>query len=171
MPPLTRQRTLESVLSWWSDSNPGGATINLHAAAKPLMKLMYHRQALGFVKRNRGVALSAETLEIYWSYVSWKYISSSTKIAILKELAIRAASEEDVHVLIHSNMVYTILEFFRSTSSLYHFGLRWESGMILRNLARHSKSTSAAVIEPLVALLRRVGSLFIVSCSLSSLSQ
>ncbi|KAJ7494023.1 hypothetical protein FB451DRAFT_1551268, partial [Mycena latifolia] len=69
MPFLTRQRTLESVLSWWSDSNPPGPTINLHAAAKPLMKLMYDRQALAFVKRNRGVTLSRETVEIYWSYV------------------------------------------------------------------------------------------------------
>ncbi|KAJ7494174.1 hypothetical protein FB451DRAFT_1551334 [Mycena latifolia] len=69
MPPLTRQQTFQSILSWWSDSNAPGATINLHAAAKPLMKLMYHRQALGFVKRNNAIPLSPETVEIYSSYL------------------------------------------------------------------------------------------------------
>jgi hypothetical protein len=70
MPPLTRQETRTSIYSWWSDSNPllKGPTINLHAAAKPLMKRMYHRQALEFIKKNRGHPLSATTLEIYASY-------------------------------------------------------------------------------------------------------
>jgi hypothetical protein len=67
MPPLTRQDT---VLSWWSDSNPllRGPTINLHAVAKPLMRWMYHRQALELLKRNQGSPLLTETLEIYSSY-------------------------------------------------------------------------------------------------------
>ncbi|KAJ7494019.1 hypothetical protein FB451DRAFT_1551265 [Mycena latifolia] len=64
MPPFTRQQTWQSVRSWWSDSNPAGATIDLHAATKPLMKLMYHRQALRFVKRNRDVPLTPETGDI-----------------------------------------------------------------------------------------------------------
>ncbi|KAJ7494041.1 hypothetical protein FB451DRAFT_450751 [Mycena latifolia] len=153
MPPLTRQRTLESVLSWWSDSNPSGATINLHAVTKPLMMLMYHRQALGFVKRNHGLPLSPETLEIYWSYLSWKYVSTSTKLAILEELKTRAGSEEDAHVLIHSNTVYKILHLLRS-SPLMHSWLNWPSAAILSNVASHSKSISSAVIDPLVALLR-----------------
>ncbi|KAJ7232582.1 hypothetical protein C8J57DRAFT_1578934 [Mycena rebaudengoi] len=52
MPPLARQRTLESLRSWWSDRNPNlrGPTINIHAAVKPLMKFMYDRQALEFIK-------------------------------------------------------------------------------------------------------------------------
>ncbi|KAJ7477386.1 armadillo-type protein [Mycena latifolia] len=154
MPPLTRQPTLESVLSWWSDSNPPRATINLHAAAKPLMKLMYHRQALGFVKRNNGVPLSAETLEIYWSYVSWKYVSTLTKNTILEELETRAASEEDAHMLIYSNTVDKIVQLRRPSSVDMGWQVRHRSAAILRNLASHSNSTSAAVIEPLVALLR-----------------
>ncbi|KAJ7494116.1 armadillo-type protein [Mycena latifolia] len=137
MPPLTRQRTLESILSWWSDSNHPGPTLNLHAAAKPVMKLMYDRQALTFVKRNRGVALSRETVEIYWSYVSWKYVPSSTKIAIVKELKSRAQSEEDARVLIHSNMVYKILQFLRSSSCDMDGWLIWDLEEILWILARH----------------------------------
>ncbi|KAJ7494163.1 armadillo-type protein [Mycena latifolia] len=154
MPPLTRQRTLESVLSWWSDSNPSGVTINLHAVTKPLMRLMYHRQALGFMKSNNGLPLTPETLEIYWSYMSWKYVSTSTKLVILEELKTRARSEEDARVLINSNMVYRILEFLRSTSYFGKLDLRSKSEAILRILAHHIKSISVAVSEPLVALLR-----------------
>ncbi|KAJ7494113.1 armadillo-type protein [Mycena latifolia] len=170
MPPLTRQRTLESVLSWWSDSNPSGATINLHAATKPLMKLMYHRQALGFVKRNRGLPMSLETLEIYWSYLSygffslvdfaanllprWKYVSTSTKLAILEELITRARSEEDARVLIHSNIVNKLVQLQQSLPVWKPYRLLGMAAGILWQLASHSKSTSAAVNEPLVALLR-----------------
>ncbi|KAJ7494188.1 armadillo-type protein [Mycena latifolia] len=154
MPRLTRQRTLESVLSWWSDSNAPGATINLHAAAKPLMKLMYHRQALDFMKRNNAVPLTPETLEIYLSYLSWKYVSTSTKLTILVELATRAGSKEDVLVLIHSDTIYTIIQLLQSASYDIHSKLIGPSAAILRNVASHSKSTNAAVIELLVALLR-----------------
>ncbi|KAJ7494053.1 armadillo-type protein [Mycena latifolia] len=154
MPPLTRQRTLESVLSWWSDSNPAGATINLHAAAKPLMKLMYDRQALAFMKRNRGVALSQETVEIYWSYVAWKYVSASTKLAILEDLKIRAGSKEDVRVLIYSNVVDKILQLLRSSSKDMRWRIIRDLGGFLGGLASHSKSIGAAVIEIVVALLR-----------------
>jgi hypothetical protein len=70
MPPMTRQDTRTSVFSWWSDSNPllKGPTINLHAMAKPLMKRMYHRQALEFIRKNEGRPLSMATLETYSSY-------------------------------------------------------------------------------------------------------
>ncbi|KAJ7494099.1 armadillo-type protein [Mycena latifolia] len=153
MPPLTRQQTFQSIISWWSDSNPPGPTINLHAAAKPLMRLMYHRQALGFVKRNRGVPLSPETLEIYWSYVSWKYVSTSTKIAILEELAIRVASEEDARMLIHSNAVQQILQLLQSSPFVRSWLMH-----ILRHLAYHREfMTAQAVSELLMALLWRVG--------------
>jgi hypothetical protein len=74
MPPLTRQDTLASVRSWWSDSNSllrYGPTINLHAAAKPLIKLMYHRQAKELIRKNGDSELSTEMLETYWSYLPY----------------------------------------------------------------------------------------------------
>ncbi|KAJ7494017.1 hypothetical protein FB451DRAFT_1360618, partial [Mycena latifolia] len=156
MPPFTRQQTIHSVHSQWSDSNPPGATINLHAVAKPLMRLMYHRQALAFIKRNDGVPLTPVTLEIYWSYVSWKYVSTSTKLAVLAELRARAGSKEDARLLIYSNMVDTILQFLQSRrypGNFMHWQLIWESQAILVSLTRHNKSTCAAVVEPVVALL------------------
>ncbi|KAJ7494045.1 armadillo-type protein [Mycena latifolia] len=111
-------------------------------------------QASAFVERTRGVPLMSETVEIYSSYLSWKYVSISTKIAILEELATRAGSEDDALVLIHSNMVDTILQLPQSVSYYMRSQLIWRSGAILRNVASHSKSSSAAVIEPLMALLR-----------------
>ncbi|KAJ7753650.1 armadillo-type protein [Mycena maculata] len=66
MHPLNRGETRTSILSWWSDRNPGlqGPTMNLHAAAKPLMRLMYHRQALNFIEKNRSAPLSREAAEL-----------------------------------------------------------------------------------------------------------
>ncbi|KAJ7232550.1 hypothetical protein C8J57DRAFT_1578874 [Mycena rebaudengoi] len=86
--PWTKAYTLESLRSWWSDSNPNlrGPTINLHAAAKPLMKFLYDRQALEFIRNNRDILLSAKDAEIYGSYLSCEYISASTKSAILEDL-------------------------------------------------------------------------------------
>ncbi|KAJ6565566.1 armadillo-type protein [Mycena vulgaris] len=95
MAPLTCQRTRESILSWWSDSNPTGPNSNLHAAAKPLIKFLYHRQALDYIAKNRGAPPSKETLEICSSYLACRYISSSTKIRILGELDLRPHCEED----------------------------------------------------------------------------
>ncbi|KAJ7118085.1 hypothetical protein C8R44DRAFT_738041 [Mycena epipterygia] len=71
MPPLTRQRTFQSIHSWWSDRNLPGATLNLHAASKPLMKLLYHRQVLDFIKTNRGTPLSEESLQIFSDYLAY----------------------------------------------------------------------------------------------------
>ncbi|KAJ7277348.1 hypothetical protein C8J57DRAFT_1223098 [Mycena rebaudengoi] len=63
MTSLTRQRTFESLRSWWSDSNLPGPTVNLHAAAKPLLRILYHRQALGIVESN-STGLPSQCVEI-----------------------------------------------------------------------------------------------------------
>ncbi|KAK7033418.1 hypothetical protein R3P38DRAFT_3504365 [Favolaschia claudopus] len=89
MNPLSRQPSRLSVLSWWSNSNPNlenSATINLHAAAKPLMRFLYHRQAITTVRKNSGKPLTSEMLEIYASYLPWDYVSVSTKTMILSVL-------------------------------------------------------------------------------------
>ncbi|KAJ7088103.1 hypothetical protein C8R44DRAFT_444605 [Mycena epipterygia] len=117
MHPLTRQRTLESVLSWWSDRNPPGPTINLHAASKPLMKFLYHRQVLGFIEKNRGTPLSTGILEIYSSYLTFNYVSPSTKTAILRYLGERAfASEDDARALVDSNVWDIFISWWSDTN-------------------------------------------------------
>ncbi|KAJ6472349.1 armadillo-type protein [Mycena vitilis] len=69
MPPFTRQRTLESIHSWWSDSNAVGATVSIHAMAKPLMRMMYHSQANAFIERNQDVSMSNEDVHVYLGYL------------------------------------------------------------------------------------------------------
>ncbi|KAJ7676937.1 hypothetical protein DFH06DRAFT_1317537 [Mycena polygramma] len=86
MQPLARQQSRLSILSWWSDSNQPGATINLHAVAKPLMRFMYHRQALDLIRSNKPGTLSSALLEVYSAYLSCKYVSLATKDAVLREL-------------------------------------------------------------------------------------
>ncbi|KAJ7626819.1 hypothetical protein FB45DRAFT_1029212 [Roridomyces roridus] len=97
MPSLPRTETLRSVVRWWSDSNPlvrAGASINLHAAAKPLMKLLYHRQARRFIEENRYAPLSEELVEIYASYLSSKYVSPRTEAVVLEHLRKRLEATE-----------------------------------------------------------------------------
>ncbi|KAJ7443133.1 armadillo-type protein [Mycena latifolia] len=103
MPPLTRQRTVESIFSWWSDSNPNvGPTNPIHAVAKPLMRPMYHRAASAFIVKHRSDPLSKETMEICSSYLGSKYVSSSTKIVILSELCQRTRDADDSRTMIDS---------------------------------------------------------------------
>ncbi|KAK7057927.1 hypothetical protein R3P38DRAFT_2843688 [Favolaschia claudopus] len=95
----TRPPRPESVHSWWSDSNSIGPTISIHAAAKPLIRLMYHRQVRSFIKRNQETRLSAEHMEICLSYLAYKYISPATKSLILAELDSRVTSHRDVEAV------------------------------------------------------------------------
>ncbi|KAF8196770.1 armadillo-type protein [Mycena galopus ATCC 62051] len=101
MPPLESR---PSIHSWWSDSNPNlrGPTLNLHAAAKPLSRFLYHRQALDIIKKNRGSPLSVATLEILSSYFPWDFVSVSTKTAIMSELANRSTSEVEARAVVDS---------------------------------------------------------------------
>ncbi|KAJ7628267.1 hypothetical protein DFH06DRAFT_1226666 [Mycena polygramma] len=99
MPALTRT---ESIHSWWSDSNSIGATISIHAAAKPLMKLMYHEQVRSFIKRNPDIPLSATTMELCFSYLAFKYISHATKSLLVKELSMRVIFKEEARVVVES---------------------------------------------------------------------
>ncbi|KAJ6585869.1 armadillo-type protein [Mycena capillaripes] len=107
MQPLTDQPSRTSLLSWWSDSNPGlkGPTINIHAMAKPLMRLLYHRQAMQFIKDNAGVPITAAVLEIYSTYLLCKYVSSATQCQILKELGDRARNEIEVSTISNSSVL------------------------------------------------------------------
>ncbi|KAJ6563032.1 armadillo-type protein [Mycena vulgaris] len=117
MPPLTRQRTFESIHSWWSDSNPSGPAFPLHAAAKPFMRWMYHRQAVDFIDKNREIPLSGPTLEICASYLSYKYVSASTKLAILVELNTRVESEGDALTVLNSDVLECLAELVESSNA------------------------------------------------------
>ncbi|KAJ7479235.1 hypothetical protein FB451DRAFT_1172350 [Mycena latifolia] len=159
MHPFTRQPTLDSVRSWWSDRNPPGPNINLHAAAKPLMRVMYHRDALAFIRNTRGTPLSKEAAEIYSSYLSYgvplfKYVSSETKTAILRELCDRVESANDADIVVHSPVLYLV----DGLLQLPETEIRVATCRLVTCLTSH-KSTATAVVgvNPclrLVTLLR-----------------
>jgi hypothetical protein len=71
MQPLTRQGTRESLRSWWSDSNPNlrGPTMNIHTAAKPLIKFMYNWKALELVRNAKATPLVKTEMDIYAGYL------------------------------------------------------------------------------------------------------
>ncbi|KAK7057932.1 hypothetical protein R3P38DRAFT_1190021 [Favolaschia claudopus] len=97
-----RPPTPHSVHSWWSDSNSVGPTISIHAAAKPLLRVLYHRQVQNFIKRHKDISLSTDLMEICLSYLSYKYISPATKSLILKELAARVYAVGDADMIMES---------------------------------------------------------------------
>ncbi|KAJ7880380.1 armadillo-type protein [Mycena olivaceomarginata] len=145
MPPLTRQESRPSIYSWWSDSNPGlqGPTINLHAAAKPLMRLMYYRQALDIIRKNHGSPLTTAILETYTSYFPWDYVSWATKAAILSELADRTVSSEvEARAVVNSPVYSHIAQMLGSPDPR----ARINSCRLLGNLAKF-KSTVPAILE------------------------
>ncbi|KAJ7132579.1 hypothetical protein C8R44DRAFT_731238 [Mycena epipterygia] len=108
--------TLQSIHSDWSRNLPG-PTLDLHAASKPLMKFLYHRAVLDFIKKHRGIPLSREVLEIHSSYLMFKYVSSSTKTAILRELGERAfASEDDARALVDSDILDGFISWWSDTN-------------------------------------------------------
>ncbi|KAJ7276054.1 hypothetical protein C8J57DRAFT_1590368 [Mycena rebaudengoi] len=153
MPPLTRQQTSGSVRSWWSDSNPHlrGPTINLHAAAKPLMKFLYNRQALEFIRTIDSIPLSAKDAEIYGSYLSCEYVSASTKSAILEDLDWRAHYDIDDALVMHSNMFHDILQLLEVPEPIDTKMSKATRG-ILQTLAKR-EATTVATCSSLVALL------------------
>ncbi|KAJ7849195.1 hypothetical protein B0H13DRAFT_2361410 [Mycena leptocephala] len=114
-PPAHRPQTSQSVHSWWSDSRSIGATISIHAVAKPLMRLMYHRQAMNFIRKNLGTPLSAHIMDVYSRYLAYKYISLTTKTAILRDLENRTVFEDDAHLMndslaVQSDLVEALLK-------------------------------------------------------------
>ncbi|KAJ6522655.1 armadillo-type protein [Mycena vulgaris] len=152
---FTRQPTLDSVRSWWSDSNPTGPNINLHALTKPLMKLMYHRQAVDYIAGHRRKPLLRGDVDIYASYLGFKYVSSTTKIAILRELAVRCESWEDNAATVADILSSYPVDFLLESPNAKVQGLTCR---LLECLARQcpnrTASWVASVCKQLASLLR-----------------
>ncbi|KAJ7232496.1 hypothetical protein C8J57DRAFT_1250480 [Mycena rebaudengoi] len=156
-----------------SDSNPSlrGPTINLHAAAKPLMKPLYGRQALALVRHNRDLRLTSMTAKIYGSYLSYlhppiqptprvdllsrcEYVSASTKSTILGDLSLRAQAEYDT--LAEATLLNDIVGMFEAPGSLeWPYSKMFE---IISCLALHESSAVAIaegnILNSLEKLLR-----------------
>ncbi|KAJ7826829.1 armadillo-type protein [Mycena leptocephala] len=150
MPPLTRQRTLDSILSWWSDSNPPGPTINLHAVAKPLIRFMYHQQVLDFIKGIRGAPLSEDTLQLCWDYLAYKYISPVTKKVILSELCRRVDSIEEAHNVVDSVVFRGVMELLQARDATVR---AWTCEILGRVAFHESTATVVLGLRPCVQLV------------------
>ncbi|KAF8196693.1 armadillo-type protein [Mycena galopus ATCC 62051] len=142
--PLARQETRASILSWWSDSNPGlqNPTINIHAAAKPLCRFLYHRQALDLISNNHGSPpqfwISTRRISRDWDYVSW-----ATKATILSELArVARFSEVDAQAVVDSPVLANVPKMLESP----HTRTRSVSCRLLGSLSQHA-STALAILE------------------------
>ncbi|KAJ7652246.1 armadillo-type protein, partial [Mycena rosella] len=172
MPTLTRQGSFGSILSSWSDSNTRGPTISLHAAAKPLMRFMYHRQVLAFIKKNRDTPLSKPIMEIYSSYLAFKHLSPSTKTTILAELDVRIASRADANAVAES-----LLDYAANLLDSPDANVRISTWRVLAELAHHrSTATAVLAVQPyrrLVELLnhKNVEVLETAVCALAYLTQ
>ncbi|KAJ7775409.1 armadillo-type protein [Mycena metata] len=151
MPALTRQRTPQSLHSEWSHSSLG-ATISIHALAKPLMKVMYHRAVLDLIKRQHRIPLSAETMEIYESYLGWKYVAATTKTLIMREICQRARVEPQARVIGDFLVPYDRL--LESTN----IAVRRSTCLTLAELALHSSTRGAVVaVQPCARLVGLLG--------------
>ncbi|KAJ6591293.1 armadillo-type protein [Mycena vulgaris] len=154
--PLARQQSRGSTSSWWSDSNPGlqGPTINLHAAAKPLMKIMYHRQALGLMKTNNSKQLSRETADIYSTYLLCKYVSTATKVTVLKGLQRKAGEESNACTVVDSGVLHCVPELLKSPDSAVRGQICWLLGRLAYYEATLPKILVLNPCTQLVSLLR-----------------
>ncbi|KAJ7643448.1 armadillo-type protein [Mycena polygramma] len=158
MPPLHRCPTKQSILSWWSDNNPPGATIPLHTLAKPLMKLLYHQQALALL--DKDFSLSKERVELLMSYVRFKYVSVSTKLQILRYLSVRAEVLLDARAVLDGEGIAVDL-----LSSMQDGRILRETCSVLAHICSHS------ALVPLVADLKPIPSLVLLLRSMDEVVQ
>ncbi|KAJ7641917.1 hypothetical protein FB45DRAFT_363360 [Roridomyces roridus] len=137
-----------SLVSWWSDSNPGlnGPTINLHTLTKPLQRFMYHRQALGYIKAGTTVPLTEATLDVYFSYLQCKYVATRTKVKILTNLHALTLFELEEGLengILRSSFFAKIPQLLGSSNP----DIRRETAKLIAVLARREAS-----VGPIVAL-------------------
>ncbi|KAJ7270393.1 armadillo-type protein [Mycena rebaudengoi] len=66
------------------------------------MKLMYDWEARRFMKKDRRIPLSKTSIEIYLSYLEYKYVGASTKTKVLEYIAKKDISDDDAHQVANS---------------------------------------------------------------------
>ncbi|KAK6974889.1 hypothetical protein R3P38DRAFT_577576 [Favolaschia claudopus] len=102
---LRYQQSTTSLLSYWSDNMSIGPNLPLHTLSKPAMRFLYRLQVRKFIKANEDHPLSEEIMEVFDSYLGYKYISSATKRMILRHLYSRLQSLEVEECLSTMEMV------------------------------------------------------------------
>ncbi|KAF7288898.1 hypothetical protein MIND_01405800 [Mycena indigotica] len=95
MPPLARSATIPSIHSNWSAAG-GGASINIHAIAKPLMRFMYDREVKKLIAAHGDHDLTRDMLDAFLSYLGSPQVTSPTKTLIVQELIRRLGWHDSV---------------------------------------------------------------------------
>ncbi|KAK6971722.1 hypothetical protein R3P38DRAFT_714554 [Favolaschia claudopus] len=103
---LRFQESPPSLLSYWSDNMSVGPNLPLHTLSKPAIRYLYRSQVRNFIKTNENNPLSEEMMEIFESYLSYKYISSATKCMIVDHLCRRLELLEVHRCLSTMEMVF-----------------------------------------------------------------
>jgi hypothetical protein len=133
---------------------------------------MHHRKALSIIKKNRNTPLSGTSMDIYSSYLAYrypwpliaihmtdapcryKYLRSSTKTAILHDLDRRAVLEQDARAVVGSLASEDVAELLESSNA----PLRSAAWKFLGELAHHESSVEAVLrvypCERIVAFLK-----------------
>ncbi|KAJ7432434.1 armadillo-type protein [Mycena latifolia] len=106
------------------------------------MRFMYRRDVLAFIAKTRGSSLSREDMEIYSSYLAYKYVSSSTKTAILIELQARVEDDNDADAVGDSLVLHLADELLSSPDA----EVRKPMCRILAILARR-ETTAPAILS------------------------
>ncbi|KAF7300853.1 hypothetical protein MKEN_01311400 [Mycena kentingensis (nom. inval.)] len=106
--------SVHSVRSWWSDSNSVGATVDIHAIAKPLLGYMYHREVRKLLRLRENSQLSIQELQHLRSYLLYQHTRLETKALILEDLRDRVwrSPDRQLHVadVFSSSVFMQILE-------------------------------------------------------------
>ncbi|KAJ7643574.1 hypothetical protein FB45DRAFT_1052518 [Roridomyces roridus] len=149
-----RDQSQVSLLSWWSDSNPG-LKGPMHTMTKPLLWLMYHRQALEYIRLNSHKPLTEAMLDILSSYIECKYVASRTKLRVLSHLSFRAQLDMKEAQNIADSSVFSAIPLLLESSDVH---IRRESAKLITRLW--------AVVAPINALdqiSEKLGSLLLCS--------
>ncbi|KAJ6540589.1 hypothetical protein B0H19DRAFT_1077997 [Mycena capillaripes] len=144
MLPLQRPQVPESIHSWWSDSNPGGAAFPLHKLAKPLSKFLHHRAVSSIIAKSRSGPLSKGNLEVLTWYLQSrdKDIGPSTKVLILQEMNRRALWEAQTKFIVEENVHHATAQLLGSANNNM---LAWAC-TLLGTLAQW-RSGNAAIVD------------------------
>ncbi|KAF7288851.1 Cytochrome P450 [Mycena chlorophos] len=112
--PLPAPPSLYSKHSWWSDRNSIGATFSLHAATKPFLAYLYHRQVHQLLAERTSMAISDAEMNVLATYLTFQYTSSSTKVFVLQHItanicAYPEASQSVIGALVPSGVLSELL--------------------------------------------------------------
>ncbi|KAF7288856.1 Cytochrome P450 [Mycena chlorophos] len=118
--PLPPPPSLYSKHSWWSDRNSIGATFSLHAATKPFLAYLYHRQVRQLLAKRASMAISDAEMNVLATYLIFQYTSSSTRVFVLQHIsanicAYPEASQSVIGALVPCGVLSELLNSERQT--------------------------------------------------------